>query len=134
MTGPRPTLMTCPPMAQIIGLFDDRAYRIARMRARKLSPARMCGSFDTKPSTFSEPSIGFPNMPAFTLLLRSARGYVETPSKSRGLMGYSESTINPRDKRPETDGDQRARKGYDQAGGEFPECESSDGSAHRTTL
>src|SRR5436190_1605180 len=55
----------------------------------------MCGSLEMKPSMFSKPSIGLPNIPALTLLLRSWSGYVETPSKARGLMGYWESTIKP---------------------------------------
>src|SRR6516165_10563843 len=81
----------------------------------------MCGSFVMNPNTFSAPSIGFPNMPEWTLLFRDSSGYVEIPSKSRGLMGYSESTINPWDRLPETVRGQPTRRECGQEGCGFPE-------------
>src|SRR5439155_1688782 len=107
----------------MIGLFDERAYKIARMRARRSFPARICGSLDIKPSTFSDPSIGLPNIPVCTLLLRSRSGYVETPLKFRGLVEYSESTVNPWDRFRGRAHDRRAHKGYDRARHAFPGCE-----------
>src|SRR5262245_9239271 len=86
ITGPKPTLTTWPPKPQRIGFPEEWAYRIARISVRRLSPARMCGSFDRKPGRFSEPSSGLPNMDALTLLLRDSSEYVEMPVKSKGLM------------------------------------------------
>src|SRR5437879_1031047 len=80
-----------------------------------------------KPSTFSEPSIGLPNMGALTLLFRSASGYVETEPKSRGLMGYCESTASPLDNFQGRADAQRVRKGYGRAECGFPEYEVFDG-------
>src|SRR6476646_6092580 len=94
MIGPRPTLTTCPPKPQRIGFPEEWAYRIVRTRLRRPSPARICGSFERKPGTFSEPSSGLPNMDVLTLLLRDSSEYVEMPAKSKGLMEYSESTMN----------------------------------------
>src|SRR5215467_4367093 len=93
MMGPSPTLMTCPPNPHRIGFPEDRAYRMARISLRRLSPARMWGSFDMKPSTFSDPSNVFPNIDVLTLLLRDSNEYVEIPVKSRGWMRYSLSTM-----------------------------------------
>src|SRR5438552_6392802 len=118
----------------MIGLFEDRAYNIARMRLRKLSPASMCGSLEIKPSMFSEPSIGLANMPVLTLLFRSAIGYVETPSKSSGLMGYWESTLNPWGRCQGITGDRPARTGYVRATCVFPEYEASGGLVRETAL
>src|SRR5262245_9444926 len=64
---------------------------MARIRLRRLSHARMCGSFAMNPRIFSEPSSGLANIEASTLLLRSANGYVETPPRSSGLIGYCDS-------------------------------------------
>src|ERR1051325_9678599 len=98
ITGHKPTLRTCPPSAQMIARCDVFAYRIARTRLRRLSPAKMCGSFEMNPRRFSEPSIGLPNMAALTLLFRSLMEYVETLPKSSGLRGYCEFTANPSEK------------------------------------
>src|SRR5947199_4989707 len=134
ITGPSPTLMTCPPSPQMIGLFDERAYKTARMRARRSFPARICGSLDINPSTFSDPSIGFPKIPVCTLLLRSRSGYVETPLKFRGLVEYSESTVNPWDKFRGRARDRRAHKGYDRARRAFLGCEVFRGLERETKL
>src|SRR5947199_445697 len=134
ITGPSPTLMTCPPIPQMIGLFAERAYKMARMRARRSFPVRMCGSLDINPSTFSDPSIGLPNIPVCTVLLRSRSGYVETPLKFRGLVEYCESTVNPWDKFRGRARDRRAHKVYDRVTRAFPGCGVFRGLERETKL
>src|SRR2546423_1070844 len=83
-TGPRPTLITWPPMPHRTALRDLRAFWIAERSSRRFSAARIRGN---ESKNFARPAlleVGLAKSLLLTLLLREARGYMRKPASVIG--------------------------------------------------
>ena len=85
-TGPRPTLMTWPPMPHRIVLLPFLERCKAASKSRRFSAAKKLGSESRNPAKEVFEAAGFAKSAMLTLLLREESGYVRTSPSARGAV------------------------------------------------